>query len=71
MERNKWFLMQLKSGKYMVAWNVKDENEAIIIGKSYIIRKNIDFDFELESIVEIQGLTDSKLIGIEPILANN
>ena len=29
MKRNKWYLIKLKDEKYMVAWNVKDEEEAV------------------------------------------
>ena len=72
MDRHKWFLIKLKSGKSMVVWRVKDEEEAIIVAKACIIRKNFDFELDIESIVEINGLTDSKMIGYDDaILANN
>ncbi len=72
MDRHKWFLLKLKNGKSMVVWHVKDEEEAMIVAKACIIRKNFDFELEIESIVEIYGLTDSKMIGYDDaILANN
>lgn len=72
VDRHKWFLLKLKNGKSMVVWHVKDEEEAIIVAKACIIRKNFDFELEIESIVEIDGLTDSKMIGYDDaILANN
>lgn len=72
MDRHKWFLLKLKNGKSMVVWKVKDEEEAIIVAKACIIRKNFDFELDIESIVEINGLTDSKMIGYDDvILANN
>lgn len=72
MNRFKWYLIKLTNGKHMVVWCVKDEEEAIIIAKSCIIRRDLDFDFELESIVEIKGWHDSKLVGIKDIIdANN
>lgn len=72
VDRNKWFLIKLKNGKSMVVWRVKDEEEAIIVAKACIIRKNFDFELDIESIVEINGLTDSKMIGYDDaILANN
>lgn len=56
----------------MVVWCVKNEEEAIIVAKACIIRKNFDFKLDIESIVEINGLTDSKMIGYDDaILANN
>lgn len=72
VDRHKWFLIKLKNGKSMVVWCVKDEEEAIIVAKACIIRKNFDFELDIESIVEINGLTDSKMIGYDDaILANN
>ena len=55
----------------MVVWRVRDEEEAIIIAKSHIIRHDLDMELEVESMEEIQGLTDPKLAGIDPIIANN
>ena len=44
----------------------------LIVAKACIIRKNFDFELEIESIAEIDGLTDSKMIGYDDaILANN
>ncbi len=72
VDRHKWFLLKLKNGKSMVVWCVKDEEEAIIVAKACIIRKNFDFELDIESIIEIDGLTDSKMIGYDDaILANN
>ena len=71
MKRNKWYLIKLMDGKYMVTWNVKDEEEAVIVAKSHIIRHDLDIKFEVESIEEIQSLTDPRSAGINPILANN
>lgn len=72
VDRHKWFLIKLKNGKSMVVWCVKDKEEAIIVAKACIIRKNFDFELDIESIVEINGLTDSKMIGYDDaILANN
>ena len=71
MDRNKWYWLKLANGKHMVAWNVKDKEEAIIIAKSHIIRHDLDMEIEVESMEEIQGLTDHKLAGIDPIIANN
>lgn len=72
VDRHKWFLIKLKNGKSMVVWCVKNEEEAIIVAKACIIRKNFDFELDIESIVEINGLTDSKMIGYDDaILANN
>ena len=40
--------------------------------KFITVRKNFDFELDIESIVEINGLTDSKMIGYDDaILANN
>ena len=55
----------------MVTWNVKDEEEAVIVAKSHAIRHDLDIKFEVELIEEIQSLTDPRLAGINPILANN
>ena len=55
----------------MVAWNVKDEEEAVIVAKAHIIRHDLDIKFEVELIEEIQSLTDPRLAGFNPILANN
>lgn len=71
MDRNKWYWLKLTNGKHMVVLSVKDEEEAIIIAKSHIIRHNLDMELEVESMEEIQGLTDPKLAGIDPIIANN
>ena len=71
MKRDKWYLIKLMDGKYMVTWNVKDEEESVIVAKSHIIRHDLDIEFEAESIEEIQSLIDSRLAGINPILANN
>ena len=71
MKRNKWYLLKITDEKYMVAWNVKDEEEAVIVAKAHIIRHDLDIKFEVELIEEIQSLTDPRLAGINPILANN
>ena len=71
MKRDKWYLLKITDGKYMVTWNVKDEEEAVIVAKSHAIRHDLDIKFEVELIEEIQSLTDPRLAGINPILANN
>ena len=71
MDRNKWYCLKLANGKHMVVWSVKDEEEAIIMAKSHIIKYDLDMELEVESMEEIQGLTDPKLAGIDPIIANN
>ena len=71
MKRDKWYLLKITDEKYMVIWNVKDEEEAIIVVKAHIIRHDLDIEFKVESIEEIQSLTDPRLAGINPILANN
>ena len=71
MKRDKWYLLKITDEKYMVVWNVKDEEEAVIVAKAHIVRHDLDIEFEVESIEEIQSLTDPRLAGINPILANN
>lgn len=44
MDRNKWYWLKLTNGKHMVVWRVKDEEEAIIIAKSHIIRHDLDME---------------------------
>ena len=71
MKRDKWYLLKITDGKYMITSTVKDEEEAVIVSKAHIIRHDLDIEFEVESIEEIQSLTDPRLAGINPILANN
>ena len=71
MKRDKWYLLKITDEKYMITWNVKDEEEAVIVAKAHIIRHDLDIEFKVESIEEIQSLTDPRLTGINPILANN
>ena len=71
MERNKWYVINTTNEKHMVVWRVRNE-EAKIVCEAYIIRNDLEFELEVESIYEISGLTDSKLIGMtEFILACN
>ena len=68
----KWYCVKLKDGTHMMVSFVKNEAEAEIVAKAYIIRYRLDLEYDVDSIFEISGHYDPAFIGVDDILfANN